>query len=84
MLPQSPHDANLRQDSAAAPPCPQPFTAWRLRACPRCHGDLYRRFRGDDWSCLSCGWTGETKTHTGPVDRVDGARRLPPRHRDPE
>jgi uncharacterized protein (DUF983 family) len=32
-------------------------TGFRLRACPHCHtGDLVRRFRGEPWTCLQCGY----------------------------
>lgn len=27
---------------------------WRLKQCPRCHGDLYKEYEGD-WACFQCG-----------------------------
>jgi uncharacterized protein (DUF983 family) len=38
-----------------------PGTGWRLRACPRCGGDLYQQWGPDDWTCAQCGWAGETR-----------------------
>ena len=43
-----------------------PAVGWRLKACPRCHGDLWRSTRGEDWECLACGWCGPTSVGTLP------------------
>lgn len=34
----------------------EPTRAWRLRACPRCRGDLYREPAYREWVCLQCGY----------------------------
>lgn len=36
-----------------------PRLTWRLKSCPRCHGDLLRdrlRESGQGYFCLSCGY----------------------------
>ena len=55
-----PLGANPGGSSAEVVPEASPFTAWRLRGCSRCGGDLWRRSRGDGWCCLQCSFDGET------------------------
>ena len=36
---------------------------WRLKACPRCHGDVYLDRESDGWfeKCLQCSYNRELK-----------------------
>ncbi len=43
-------------------------TAWRLKQCPRCRGDM--ELEDDDWNCLQCGFVLYGKTDDDMVGKI--------------
>jgi transcription initiation factor TFIIIB Brf1 subunit/transcription initiation factor TFIIB len=51
---------------------------WRLKACPKCHGDLF--FATDDyehhWECIQCGCHCDSDDKFAKLPKVDSRWRL--------
>jgi hypothetical protein len=49
------------------------MSIWKLKGCPRCHGDLYLQSEDYKWSenCLLCGYTRDLDMTPRELERAE-------------